>query len=82
MEILTPNQAVCKRMKQLLKEKHMTLYKLALNSGVLHATLNRIANNVNKSVNLSTLIQIANGLDMEVWEFLNDPLFKEDALKL
>ena len=79
----TPSEAITIRMKQLMKERNnMTLYRLALDSGIMHGTLNRIANNENKSVNFSTLIQIANGFDMEVWEFLNSPLFKEENLKL
>lgn len=82
MAQITPSEAITFRMKQLLKERNWTLYRLALNSGIMHGTINRIANNENKSVNFSTLIQIANGFDMEVWEFLNDPLFKEENLKL
>jgi len=78
----TPSEAITIRIKQLLRERGMTLYRLALNSGVLHGTLNRIANNENKSVNFSTLLQIASGFDMEVWDFLNDPLFKEENIRL
>ena len=79
---ITVNQAVTKRIRQLLAEKKITMYRLALNSGILHSTLNRIMKDKHNSSKLITLIQIAGGFDMTIWDFLNDPLFEEDNLKL
>jgi len=74
------NQAVVKRIKHLLKEKGITQYRLALNSGVSHATLNNIMQETVKDNLLSTIIQIAGGFDMTVSEFLDDPIFLEENL--
>ena len=79
---MTVSEAVSEKIGMLLKERNMSAYKLALNSGVLHGTLNAILKNKNKSVNLAIMIQIAGGFGMEVWEFLNDPLFREENLKV
>jgi len=58
------------------------LPRLGILSGVLHGTLNGIVNCKNKAVNLAILIKNAKGFDMEINEFLNDPVFKEANLKL
>jgi len=79
---MTPCEAIIKRINSLLTKNNWSIYKLALNSGVLHGTLNRIMNNENKSVNFTTLIQIAHGFDMHIGEFLSDSIFDEDNLKL
>ena len=36
------NRAVALRISQLLKEKNMTQYRLAMNSGITHSTLKNI----------------------------------------
>jgi transcriptional regulator with XRE-family HTH domain len=79
---MTVSEAISKRIQQLLKDRDMTLYRLGILSGVLHGTLNGIVNCKNKAVNLAILIKIAKGFDMEINEFLNDPVFKESNLKL
>lgn len=79
---MTVSEAISKRIQQLLKDRNMTLYRLGINSGVLHGTLNGIVNCKNKAVNLAILIKVAKGFDMDISEFLHDPIFKEANLKL
>ncbi len=74
------NQALAKRIGELLKEKKMTRYRLAMNSGVTHSTLKNIIHDTVTDNLLSTVILIAGGFDMTVSEFLDSPLFDEENL--
>ena len=67
---------------QLRKEKNMTQYRLAMNSGVTHSTLKNIIHETVKDNLLSTIILIAAGFDMTVSEFLDSPLFLEENLNI
>lgn len=76
------NRALALRIEQLLKERGMTRYRLALNSGVTHSTLKNIMHETVSDNLLSTTILIANGFDMTVSEFLDSPLFHEENLMI
>lgn len=76
------NRAVALRISQLLKEKNMTQYRLAMNSGLTHSTLKNIIHETVKDNLLSTIILIATGFNMTVSEFLNSPLFLEENLNI
>lgn len=76
------NRAVALRISQLLREKGITQYRLAMNSGVTHSTLKNIIHETVKDNLLSTVILIAGGFDMTVSEFLDSPLFLEENLKI
>ena len=76
------NQALALRIEELLKKNNMTRYRLAMNSGVTHSTLNNIIRATVKDNLLSTTILIANGFDMTVSEFLDSPLFLEENLNI
>lgn len=76
------NKAVALRIRALLKIKNITLYRLAMNSGVTHSTLKNIMHETINDNKLSTIIQIAGGFDMTISEFLDSPLFNEDNLNI
>ena len=78
----TINHALALRITQLLKEKKMTRYRLAMNSGVSHSTLKNIIHETVKDNLLSTTILLAGGFDMTISEFLDSPLFWEENLNL
>lgn len=80
--INTVNHALALRIKELLKAKNMTRYRLAMNSGVTHSTLKNIIHETVKDNLLSTTILIAGGFDMTVSEFLDSPLFLEENLNI
>ena len=80
--INTVNHALALRIKELLKAKNMTRYRLAMNSGVTHSTLKNIIHETVKDNLLSTTILIAGGFDMTVSEFLDRPLFLEENLNI
>lgn len=74
--------ALSSRIEELLKQKKMTRYALAMNSGVPHSTLKNIMLGTVKNNLLSTTIMIARGFDMTVSQFLDSPLFDEEHLNL
>lgn len=74
--------AVAKRIQELLEEKHITQYRLAMNSGLAHSTISTIMNSDSNDVRLSKVISIAGGFDMTVSQFLDSPLFDEENLYL
>jgi len=76
------SQAVALRIKELLKERNMTLYKLEKESGVLHGTMSNILYGRNKGVTLSVVIQISKGFGMRYQDFLNSPLLDEKNLNV
>ena len=76
------NKAVALRIEQLLKEKGMTRYKLALESGLSHSTIKNIMSDTINDCRLSTIVQIASGFGISASEFLNSPLFDEDNLNI
>lgn len=76
------NHALVLRIEELLKQKNMTRYRLAMDSGVSHSTLKNIMHETVKDNLLSTTILIANGFGMSVSEFLDSPLFDEQNLNI
>ncbi len=78
----TVNRALALRIKELLKKKNITRYRLGMNSGVSHSTLKNIIHETVEDNLLSTTILIASGFDISISEFLNSPLFNEENLKI
>ena len=75
---MTVNDAVAKRILNLLQEKNMSQYRLEQNSGIQHGSMQCIMNGRNKTVTLTTLIMLSKGFDMTVSEFLNDEIFNQN----
>ena len=76
---MTVNDAVAKRIIQLLAEKKMTQYRLEQLSGIQHGHMQWILGGKSKTVTLSTVMMIAHGFGMTVLEFLdNDISLLED----
>ena len=71
---MTVNDAVAKRISDILKSKNITQYRLEQNSGIDHGSMQCIMNGRNKTVTLTTLIKIARGLNMTLSEFLDDDI--------
>lgn len=76
------NRAVALRVAELLEQKGMTRYRLAMKSGITHSTLKNIMHETIKDSLLSTVILIAGGFDMSVSEFLDSSLFDEENLNI
>ncbi|MCH5143022.1 MAG: helix-turn-helix transcriptional regulator [Clostridiales bacterium] len=76
------NHALALRIEELLQEKGITRYKLAMESGVSHSTLKNIMHETVTDNLLSTTILIASGFGMTVSKFLDSPLFLEENLNI
>lgn len=75
------NEAVSQRLVQLLREKNMTQYQLYMKSGVPKSTIGNIINCSYDSVKLRILHELCQGLEIELMDFFNSPLFQEEKLE-
>ena len=74
------NEAVAKRLHEILQEKQMTQYALSKVSGVPQSTISTILKANSKTVKLSTISDICSGLQIEVREFFNKDYFNIENL--
>ena len=72
---MTFNEALATRINELLKEKDMTQYRLAMNSGVVAQSIDNIRRQRNKTNAVNIVLQIAQGFGMTLKEFFDSPLF-------
>ena len=81
---MTLNQAFNLRVKELLKEKNMTQYKLEQATGLYHSTMTYILTNTAKtrSANFRTMALIIRELGVTMQEFFNSPIFDFDKLDI
>ena len=79
---MTVNNAVAKRISNLLKEKNMSQYRLEQESGIQHGSMQCIMNGRNKTVTLSTVIMLARGFNITLTEFLDDDIFSSENLEI
>ena len=74
------NEAVSKRLTELLQERHMTPYQLYMKSGVPKSTIGNIINCAYPSMKLRIIHELCQGLEIGIPEFFDSPLFNEDNL--
>ena len=75
------NQAVSKRLLELLAEKDMTQYQLYMKSGLPKSTIGNVVNCTYDSVKLRVLHEICQGLEIGLNDFFDSPLFEEINLE-
>ena len=73
---MTLAEALSERLNELLEEKEMTSYRLFILTGVSQSAKSDIRLKKNKAVNLRTIYELTQGLDIELSEFFDSPLFK------
>ncbi len=76
------NHALALKIQELLEEKKIMRYRLAMGRGVSHSTLKNILYETVTDNLLSTTILLASGFGMTVSEFLDSPLFDEQNLNI
>ena len=74
------NQAISQRLTELLNEKKMTQYQLFMKSGVPKSTIGNVINCSYESVKLRIIHEMCQGLEIDIPEFFNSPLFAENNL--
>lgn len=75
------NEAVSKRLSELLQARQMTQYQLYLKSGVPKSTIGNIINCTYPSMKLRVIHELCQGLDISITEFFHSPLFDENNLE-
>jgi DNA-binding Xre family transcriptional regulator len=71
------SDAIRKRIKNLLKENNMNIWKLYKATGVSASTLSYFMSGKRELINLKTLLHICEGFDIELKDFFDDPIFKD-----
>lgn len=79
--MLQLNEAVSKRILELLRERKMTQYQLFKRTGVPKSTINSIVKCIHPSVKLRIVHEICQGFGIGIAEFFDSPLFDEDNLE-
>lgn len=73
---MTLKEALIQRILDLANENGLTVNKLSTVCGITQSTLNNIVNGRNKSVTVSTIQKICDGLEITITEFFAAPLFQ------
>ncbi len=75
------NEAVSQRLQELLKERGMTQYQLSMTSGVPKSTIGNVVNCMYDSVKLRIIHELCQGMNLNISEFFNSPMFEEENLE-
>lgn len=75
------NEAVSRRLQELLQERGMTQYQLSMQSGLPKSTIGNIVNCQYDSMKLRIIHEMCQGLDINIPEFFASHLFDEDNLE-
>lgn len=76
------SSAVALRINNILREKHMSQYRLEKNIAMPHNTMKTLMSERNSGVNLKTVMQIIRGLEMTATKFFDDPVFEDPDLEI
>ncbi len=76
------NKAFALRVREVLKQKKMTQYKLAQETGLYHSTMTDILNCKYQTPNFKNIALIVKALDMSMTEFFNSELFDFNNLEI
>ena len=81
---MTLNEAFSIRVREILKEKKLTQYRIEQETGLYHSTLTYILNNTGKtkSCNFKSMALIIRSLGMTLTEFFNHPVFNFNELEI
>ena len=79
---MTINEAFAIRVREYLREKKMSQYKLEELTGLYHSTMTNILTNKVKSSNFKTMAVIIRELGVSVSEFFNSPVFDFEVMDI
>lgn len=71
------NEAVSRRLSELLKQHGMTQYQLFMQSGVPKSTIHNIIKCSYDSVKLRIIHELCQGFEISIADFFDSPLFEE-----
>ncbi|MGN0746429.1 MAG: helix-turn-helix domain-containing protein [Aristaeellaceae bacterium] len=73
---MTIGEAVRERILELCRERGISVNRLCTLSGVTQSTVNNLVNGRNRSVTVSTIKKLCDGLDITIQAFFDSPLFQ------
>jgi transcriptional regulator with XRE-family HTH domain len=76
----TVTEVVVKRIREILNEKEMSIYRLEKITAMSHNTMQTLMRADNNSVNLKTVLLIIRGLGITTAEFFNSAIFDDENL--
>lgn len=76
------NKEFALRVKEILKSKKMTQYRLEQITGIYHSTMSAILNCKYKTPNFKNMVLIIRALGLSLSEFFDSPLFDFDTLEI
>ena len=76
------SKAVVERLREIASDKNISLYKLQKDSGMPEGTFLSLIYGDRKGVNLTTLLQLIQTLQISAKEFFDSPLFDENNLDI
>ena len=71
------SEAIKLRINELLKEKNLTSYKLSYLAGISNSIISDCRRGKVKEPTISSIIHICEGLNMQLKDFFNSPLFDD-----
>lgn len=78
----TINDVIVERLCKFMGERNLTQYKLSQLSGIPFPTIKSIMQRRTKGITLKTIIMLSDGLGIKPSEFIDDPAFLAENLKL
>lgn len=75
------NEAVSRRLSELMKNRNMTNYQLSMKTGLPKSTIGNLVNCTYDSVKLRVIHEVCQGLEINISEFFASPLFEEENLE-
>ena len=70
------NEAIKEKIYKILRERNLTINKLASISCLTQSTVNSLVDGKSKNPQLLTIVRICDGLEIELKDFFDDELFK------
>lgn len=77
---MTFSEALSMRITQLMEQRNLTRYRLAQLSGLAESTIADIRKMRNKGTNIQNINAIAQGMEIDLIEFFNSPLFSRENI--
>lgn len=75
-------KAVAQRIREILAEKEISIYRLEKITAIAHGTMQSLMRADYDSVNLKTVLLICNGLGVTAEYFFASPLFNDPELEI
>ena len=75
--VMTVSEAVVARLVELCEERHITINKVSVISGVTQSTINDVVHGTTASTKIGTIKKLCDGLEISVRQFFDSPLFDD-----